>query len=161
MFNVSNVSKFIDLNNVLRTNVNNVCGEKTTNSVAPILQRLYENATTNASKKSKNSNRHDVVIKKFACALYCLVGKGGYELLANNLGSALPCLRTVLREISLKKRVNEGEFQCDELKQNLSEWNSPPFVHIQLDDTRIIHKIEYDQLTNLFVGFCLPLQNDS
>ena len=89
----------------------------------------------------------------------CLVGKGGYELLANNLGSALPCLRTVLREISLKKRVNEGEFQFDELKQNLSEWNSPPFVHIQLDDTRIIHKIEYDQLTNRFVGFCLPLQN--
>ena len=33
------------------------------------------------------------------------------------------------------------------------------FVHIHLDDTRIINKVEYDPATDRFVGFCLPLCN--
>ena len=102
-FDVASVSKFIDSNHSLQADVNYVCGAEAKNTVVPIMQRLYENATANSLKNSKNSHRHDIVIKKFSCALYCLVGKSGYELLANNLGSALPCLRTVQREIATKK----------------------------------------------------------
>ena len=107
---MAGVTAFVDSNKSLRTKVNQSCGAEPTHTVAPIMQRLYENAMMNASKKTKNSNRHDVVIKKFASCLYCLVGKSGYELLASNFKSALPCLRTVQRDIASKRRINEGEF---------------------------------------------------
>ena len=156
---MAGVTAFVDSNKSLRTEVNQSCGAEPTHTVAPIMLRLYENAMMNASKKTKNSNRHDVVIKKFASCLYCLVGKSGYELLASNFRSALPRLRTVQRDIASKRRLYEGEFQFDELAQHLLEWKSTPYVHIQLDDTRVINRIEYDQKTNRFVGFCLPLKN--
>ena len=53
----------------------------------------------------------------------------------------------------------EGEFYFDELCQHLKKWNAPPFVHIHLDDTRIINKVEYDPVTDRFIGFTLPIQN--
>ena len=159
-FDISSVYNIIDENECMRTDVNNVCGvDDPTISVAPIMQRLYENALANAANKSKKANRHDVVIKKFAASLFCIIGKSGYELLSKNLGSAFPCLRTVQREIATKKRVNEGEFQFDALKEHLMEWRSPHYVHVQLDDTRIIHKVEYDHQTNRFIGFCLPMRD--
>ena len=75
------------------------------------------------------------------------------------MGAAIPCSKTILREITSKKRVNEGEFQFDAVKKHIEEWNSPPYVHIQLDDTRVIPKIEYDPQTNRFIGFCLPIHD--
>ena len=75
------------------------------------------------------------------------------------MGAAIPCSKTILREITSKKRVNEGEFQFDAVKKHLEEWNSPPYVHIQLDDTRVIPKIEYDPQTNRFIGFCLSIHD--
>ena len=60
--------------------------------------------------------------------------------------------------ISKKKKVIEGEFLFDELLEHLKRFKAPHFVNIHLDDTRIINKIEYDQLTDRFVGFCLPLK---
>ena len=86
----------------------------------------------NTCKKSKQAYHHDVVLRKFAFSLYCLIGKYGYELLSNNLGNALPSLRTVQRIIS-KQRINEGEFQFDQLQQHLNEWKSRRYVHIQLE----------------------------
>ena len=32
-------------------------------------------------------------------------------------------------------------------------------VHIQLDDTRILKRIEYDPVLDRFVGFCLPIKD--
>ena len=61
------------------------------------------------------------------------------------MGAAIPCSKTILREITSKKRVNEGEF--DAVKKHIEEWNSPPYVHIP--------KIEYDSQTNCFIG--LPI----
>ena len=112
----------------------------------------------NTCKKRQQAYRH-VVLRTFASSLYCLIGKSGYELLSSNLGNALPSLRTVQPIISTKQRINEGEFQFDQLQQHLNEWKSKPYVRIQLDDTRIINQIEYDELTNRFLGFFLPLQN--
>ena len=61
--------------------------------------------------------------------------------------------------ISKKERINEGAFYFDELAEYLKEWKSPLCVNLHLDDTRIINRIEYDPLTDRYVGFVLPLKD--
>ena len=87
-------------------------------------------------------------MKKFASALYCLIGRAGYELLQTILGGALSKVCLIAQNIS-RKKVTEGKFYFDELKTHLEEWKAPSFVHIQLDDTRVKRK----------VGWCLPIKN--
>ena len=126
--------------------------------VKPLLRRLFENAEKNNEKKSKHGYRHEKIVKDFAAALYCLIGRSGYELLQTNLGGALPTINTIERMIS-KKKLREGKFYFEELKSHLDEWNAPPFVHINLDDTRVINRVEYDQTTICFIGWCLPVND--
>ena len=57
------------------------------------------------------------------------------------------------------KRIKEGKFRFDELANHLKDWKAPSYVHIHLDDTRIINRVEYDPLTDRFVAFCLPLKD--
>ena len=57
------------------------------------------------------------------------------------------------------QQIIEIEFLFDQLQEHLQNWNEVPFVHIYLDDTRIINRIEYDSCTDRFIGFCLPLKN--
>ena len=76
-----------------------------------------------------------------------------------NLGAALPHVTAVQKMLSKMQRIKEGEFLFDELQEHLKKWNAAPFVHIHLDDTRIINKVEYDPYTDRFIGFCLPLKN--
>ena len=38
-------------------------------------------------------------------------------------------------------------------------WNAPPFVHIHLDDTRVLNHVEYDPTTDRHVGFVLPIKD--
>ena len=63
------------------------------------------------------------------------------------------------RLISKKQQINEGSFYFDELIAHLNEWKSASYINRHLDDTRIIHKIEYDPLTDRYVGFVLPLKD--
>ena len=144
----------------MRKEVNQLLGkEANSDSVTPVMKLLFENAKKNSSCTSKQANRHDITIKKFASSLYCLVGKGGYELLLANLGCALPSITSIQRMITCTQKICEGEFQFDQLLQHLQSFHSPLFVNIHLDDTRIIHRIEYDPVTDRFVGFCLPLND--
>ena len=124
--------------------------------MAPLLQRIYENAKSNANK---NSNRHDGVVKKFALALLILIGNAGHELLQTNLKDALPAYSTLQCMMSLKERPVEGRFYFDELFAHLREWKAPLYVHVHLDDTRIRNRIEYDSYCDRFVGFVLPLRD--
>ena len=71
----------------------------------------------------------------------------------------MPSITTVQRTIYTHKRIKEGEFCFDQLKDHLKDWNAVPYVHIQLDDTRIINKVGYDPSTDRFVGFCMPLND--
>lgn len=64
------------------------------------------------------------------------------------------------RLISTKERVIEGAFYFDELSKHLQEWKSPAYVHLHLDDTRIIQRIEYDGPTDRYVGFVLPMHDN-
>ena len=123
------------------------------------MRRLYNNALENEKKKSPQGHRHDEVIKQFGTSLLCVNGKAGYELIQCNFGNGLPHFNTAQRVISEQRKVIEGEFYFDELKEHLLKWKAPLFVNAHLDDTRIINKVEYDPATDRFVGFCLPLEN--
>ena len=157
---VNSLSDIIENNETVRQNLNKACGSDRSTSVAPILKKLIENAEINSMRSSLKGCRHDNTIKKFASALFCLVGKASYEMLQSSLGCALPSVSTVQRNISSTTRIKEGEFRFDALRNHLKEWNAPMGVNIQLDDTRILKRIEYDPKTGRFVGFCLPLRED-
>ena len=149
---------FIDANDYIRKELNSACGNESNSSVQPILRRLLENAERNNQSTTSKNNRHDQMIKKFACSLFCLIGKAGYQLLQVNLGNALPSIVTVLRDLATKKKVKEGDFLFDELMTHLKEWKAPMYIHIHLDDTRIINRVEYDVASGRFVKlatFCL------
>ena len=142
----------------MKENINVACGRAKEATVKPLLRRLLENAKKNNEDRAKRGYRHDMVIKDFAAALFCLIGRSGYELLQANLGGAIPTVCTVERMIS-KKKLSEGKFYFDGLKEHLLDWMAPPFVHIHLDDTRVKNRVEYDQPTNRYVGWCLPIKN--
>lgn len=129
-------------------------------TVASILKLLYSNAVKNTYAKSKSGYRHDETIKMFAAYLVCLVvGRADYEFIQANIGLALPSLATIIRMINKFPKIREGEFMFDELEKHLKQWNSPKFVHVHMDDTRVINKIDYQPFTDRFVGFVLPLEN--
>ena len=158
-FDIDKLTHFINNNDEIKTNINLLSGNEKDASTATLLKRLYENSIKNSSKKTTQGNRHDDIVKQFASCLLCIVGKGGYELLQSNLGNALPHISTAQRLISSRRKVVEGEFYFAELKEHLVKWNSPLFVNVHLDDTRIINKVEYDSAPDRFVGFCLPTEN--
>ena len=83
--------------------IRSLCGVQSTDpiNVQPLLQTLFDNAVKNGV--SQKGNRHNDVVKKFAAALFCLVGRSGYELLQTNLGAALPSISTVQRLVSSRK----------------------------------------------------------
>lgn len=136
-----------------------MCGNETNSGVQPILKRLLENAERNSQRTSSKGNRHDHTLKKFASSLFCLIEKAGYQMLQCNLGNALPSITTLLREVATKTKVKEGEFLFDELATHLKDWKAPMYVHIHLDDTRIVNRVEYDVATGRFVGFVLPVKD--
>ena len=155
-FDFTDVAAVINNEEVLRTEVNQLLGrEENDDSVTPVMKLLSENAKKNSMRASKQANRHDMTVKKIASSLYCLVGKGGYELLLANLGCALPSITSIQRVITCTKKICEGEFQFDQLLHHLKSFHSPHFVNIHLHDTRIIHCIKYDPVTDRFIGFCL------
>ena len=122
------------------------------------MEILFENAKKNSECSSKHANRYDITVETFASSLYCLIGKNGYELLLANLGSALPSRTSIQRTVASRKKIREDEFGFDELSDHLKDFDSPRFVNIHLNDTRIIHRIVYEQIIDRFVGFCLPLK---
>ena len=70
---------------------------------------------------------------------------------------ALPSLRTVQRIVYEEYRIiTEGEFRFDELKNHLEAHCAPNVVSIGEDATRVIARVDYDNLTNRLMGFVLP-----
>ena len=151
------VAEVIQYDEETSNQIINICGneEDSTGSVLPILQKLYQNAQRNVSNISQHANKYNSTVKTFAAALYGLIGRSGYEMLTSNLGPALSSLSSVQQVISKKKRLLRENFY---LTNELKRFKAPHFINIHLDDTTIINKIEYDQLTGRFVGFCLPLK---
>ena len=155
----NSLSDFTDQNGQMKEKINTLCGNNKSASVRPILRKIFEDAEGNSTKESSKGHRHDETVKKFATSLFCLVGRAAYEMLQVNIGCGLPAVATLHRNIACKKRVKEGEFRFDELANHLKDWKAPNYVYIHLDDTRIINRVEYDPLTDRFVGFCLPVKD--
>ena len=158
-FDLSSVVAAIDDMDTIRTDINSTLGREPEGSVAPILENLYRTAEKNGKNSKKNANRYSKTVKEFASSLYCLVGKSSYEFVQENLGSALPSTPTVTRSISKKPKLKEGEFDFASVKDHLDTWKAPLCVHVHIDDTRVLSRIEYDPVTDRYVGFCLPLLN--
>ncbi len=158
-FDCNVLSDFIDKNEVAKISITNVLGTEKNTSIKPILQKLMENAERNSNKKSSHGFRHDETTRKFAASLFCLTGKAAYEMLQANFGSALPSVATIHRIVASQNKIQEGDFRFDALVEHLKQWNAPMGVHIQLDDTRILKRIEYDPVLDRFVGFCLPIKD--
>ena len=71
----------------MRQTFNISCGREEGANVKPLLRRLFQNAEKNNEDRSKYGYRHDQTI---AAALFCLIGRSGYELLQANFGGAIP-----------------------------------------------------------------------
>ena len=57
------ISEAINNEEMTRTEVNKVCGNEKTQSVAPIMELLFENAKKNSACLSKHANRHDTTVQ--------------------------------------------------------------------------------------------------
>ena len=158
-FDVEQLTSTIDDIVFIRKKVNETIGENEDVSVKPILKLLYSNALKNTSKTSKHACRHDRSVKMFAAYLFCLIGRAGYEFLLENVGVALPSLPNILRMINEFPRIKEGEFLFNELVKHLQKWKVPMYIHVHMDDTRVLNKIEYDYGNDRYVGFVLPVRN--
>jgi len=128
-----------------------------TDSFCPLFKKLVLNAQHNISKIPK-TQRHNAAIKKFATSLLLYAGPMAYDLVHRNMPKALPCLRTVQREVcNGYQTIAEGSFQFDGLAEYLAKHGiSSKVVSISEDATRIISRVDYDAESNRLVGFVLP-----
>ena len=84
-----------------------------------------------------------------------------YNLIHQNMPTALPSLRTIQRQIhSEYHHIAEGELQFDGLVSRLTKHKAPFVVSISEDATRIISRVEYDRESNRMVGFILPCDDE-
>ena len=159
-FDIVALTQKIDECTTFRETINEICGVDKEMTVQPILAKMMQNAEQNSKKTSKAGYRHDSTILKFASSLFCLMGKASYELLQVNLGSGLPSVSTLQKNIRKDAKIKEGDFRFDELQEHLKKWDASGYVHLHLDDTRILKRVEYDQTNDRFVGFCLPIDEE-
>ena len=128
-------------------------------SVEPILHNMLLTAQKNVHK-TPHKRQHEEMLIKFATSLFIYSGPMAYNFLHNNLPNALPSLRTVQRKVNSEyKVIDEGTLRFDELDEHLKVHDSPPFVAIGEDATRLIARVDYDKLTDRLVGFVLPIDN--
>ena len=122
------------------------------------LSSAIDNITNNLSKSS-NQYRYNDSVKPFAICLYILGGRLTYEFVRSNIIGLLPSLTTLHGIISDKNlRITEDQFRFDELKPHLDLVDTK-FGFISEDCTGIVPKIKYDEQTNSFIGFTVPLTN--
>ena len=112
-----------------------VCAKKT--HFQSFFQQIIANAEKNA-EKSPHTRRHSSVIKKFATSLFLYGGPMAYNLIHQNMPTALPSLRTVQWMIHAEYHaISEGQLQIDELVMHLTKYKAPFVVAISEDATRI------------------------
>ena len=132
-------------------------------SLTPILKQIVLDAERNVTKQYRTQRRHpEILIKKFATALFMYPGPLTYKFIQQNMPKALPCLRSVQRAIHMDYTVlSEGSFCFDELALHIKRHNAPSIVTIGEDATQITAWVDYDSQTDRCVGFVLLLdQND-
>ena len=144
---------FIDKHPLLKSLIkwyqqNDLEDQKKTNFLLSFMDTLVCNLT-----QSSNNFRYSDTIKHFAACLYILGGKQLYDFVRLNLPGAIPCMTTIIDLINKSDTAfAEAEFKF----QSLEQFNSG-FGFCSEDTTGVLRKIEYDSLTNSFVGFSTPI----
>ena len=72
----------------------------------------------------------------------------------------MPSVSTLQNDTRKDAKIKGGDFRFDELQEHLKKWDASGYVHVHLDDTNVLKKVEYDQTNDRFVGFCLPLYEE-
>ena len=125
-----------------------------------LLQEIINNANQNYSKFS-TCRRYFPTIKNFATALFLYSGPLAYEFLQQNVLQAVPCTRTTQSaNYAEYNSTDEGSFRFDELQAHIERYKTPRCVSISEDATRVIGRVEYDNITDRCVGFVLPLDDN-
>lgn len=133
------------------------CTGLETGHLGPLLKALVQSTFNNSSKALKG-RRYETSLKKFACTLYLLSGKIGYEILYANLKSSLPSLTTI--KMLLDKETESfkaGVLRVSQLKAWLLKRNLELRVSVAEDQTKITESIQYNEKENCLDGLSLPL----
>lgn len=127
-------------------------GEVENNEKTSFLVLLIDNLAFNLTQPSNHLRYHES-IKKFALCLYILGGKQCYEFVRLNIPGGIPHL-SIIQDIINKSNMTlaEAEFKFDILQQFPSG-----FGFCSEDTTGVIPKVEYDSITNSFIGFATPI----
>jgi len=169
---VDQINKYINENNIFNESLEDLKNNmppweeisvetfiKKTNT-STLLKSICNSALRNSNFASSNANRYDESLKKFCVFLYFVGGRLLYETLQSNLTNSLPSISSLNRFISTQKQnIVEGEYRFKELKEFLLERNLPLCVWVSEDGTRVMGKIQYDQVSNKVIGFVLPFEN--
>lgn len=111
--------------------INHLIQDSTTGrsvSFSPLFKCLIQNAERNLEKVPQQV-RHSTLLKKFATSLLIYCGPMAYNFISCNLPRALPCLRTVQRNIAAEySPFQEGVFRFDELLDHLNSFNAAKLV---------------------------------
>jgi hypothetical protein len=122
------------------------------------LTSFLENICNNLCR-SKNTYRYNEPVLRFATAFYVMSGKNAYEFVRLNIRGALPTIPTIQKlAINTELRINEGDFRFDSLEAHMNSVKTT-IAFASEDATAVIKKISYDNATNSFVGFSIPLRN--
>lgn len=129
-----------------------VHGQDLDRSLAPLLQRIYENGNNNLLYKS---NQRDITVKKIC---FGTPNSHRYRRLQTTAKISERCSACLFDDSKNDgvKTTNDGENFIFQRASNSSEGIH---VHVQLDDTIIRNEVSYDAFTDRFVGFILVLVN--
>lgn len=126
--------------------------------IAPnFLYELVQHNMKNCIKKRPSYNEH---LKDIALYIYVLTGPKAYATLSLNLRGSLPSLATVRRKLGQEKSLNEGEFQFDQIKEQMLLKGEKLIVALAEDDTKITPRLRYDWIHDQIVGLQLPLSEN-
>lgn len=135
----------------LVTDKNNAC------QTSVFLKALMKASSKNLCKAPKG-RRYDYQIKKFACVLYLVSGKMGYEILYANLQSSLPSISTIKQLLDKEtENFRTGTIRVLELKGWLLKRGFELRVCVAEDQTKILESVQYNPRFNCLDGFSLPL----
>lgn len=150
--NIANADSDISSNGNMETSI-----ETKKEKLSLFLQKLLDNAIGNSDHMG-NNNSYDEFTKNVSLYLFYTAGRIAYETLQANLKNCLPSISTLNRFVDNKqKRLEEGSFDFEGLRDFLEMKNLPKVIWISEDGTRVNGRIEYDSICNKIVGFVLPL----
>lgn len=119
------------------------------------LQQLIEQSVKNHQGKKLEYAEQ---MKKIALYIFMLTGPLAYQLLQKNL--PLPSISTVRLQLGKETPTQEGAFQVELIKQEMTANHEPMFVWVAEDDTKITSRLRYNVHDDTIMGLELPMDQN-